>query len=68
VEAGDEVVVRLPDRRVRLPGWTAPAVRRALSGEPLTPGDLAEHLDAHGRLVLARRFVHEGLLETPRRA
>lgn len=66
VEVGDDVVVRLAGRRVRLPGWTAPAVRRALSGEPLCPADLAEHLDAHGRLVLARRFVRDGLLEVLR--
>lgn len=62
LDAGDDVVVRLADRQLRLPGWTAPAVRRALSGEPLTPADLAAHLDAPGRLTLARRFVREGLL------
>lgn len=59
---GDDVVVRLADRQLRLPGWTAPAVRLALSGEVVTPADLAEHLDPASRLVLARRFVREGLL------
>lgn len=58
----DDVRVRLSDRQLRLPGWTAPAVRRALSGAPLRPAELAEHLDEAGRLVLARRFVREGLL------
>lgn len=62
VVVGDDVVVRLADRQLRLPGWTAPAVQRALSGEALTPAELADHLDAAGRLVLARRFVREGLL------
>lgn len=62
IVVGDEVLVQLADRRLRLPGWTAPAVRRALSGETLRPAELAEHLDAPGRLVLARRFVREGLL------
>lgn len=62
IEAGDDVLVRLADRQLRLPGWTASAVRRALSGEPLVPADLSDHLDEPGRLTLARRFVREGLL------
>jgi hypothetical protein len=67
VDAGDDVVVRLADSQLRLPGWTATAVRRALSGEPLTPADLADELDAPGRLTLARRFVREGLLAVDER-
>jgi len=59
---GDSVVLRLPDRTVRLPAVAGPALRRALAG-PGTPRDLLAHdLDEPGVLVLARRLLREAAL------
>jgi hypothetical protein len=56
---GAELVLRLHDRTVRLPGSTAKAVRSLLDGEVLRVADLPG-LDADEALVLARRLVREG--------
>ena len=58
---GDDVVVRLPDRTLRLPGSTGKAVRALLDGERLRVGELPD-LDAEDALVLARRLVSEAVV------
>lgn len=60
---GDRVDVLLGDRSVDVPGWVRPALEVVRKVPELSPGDLAEHLDAQSRLVLCRRLVREGLLE-----
>jgi hypothetical protein len=64
--AGDRVELLLGDRRVALPAHAEPAVRAVLGASTLRPADLADWLDAPGRLVLARRLVREGLLTVAR--
>jgi lysine-specific demethylase/histidyl-hydroxylase NO66 len=63
---GDEAVLVLHDRRLRMPGFVAPAVRAVLEVERCTPSDLGAHLDPDSRLVLCRRLVREGLLTIER--
>lgn len=59
---GDTLVALLGDRRLEMPAWLAPAMRRAAASEELLVGDLARHLpEAQSRAVLARRLVREGL-------
>jgi hypothetical protein len=58
---GDAVVVRLPDRTLRLPGSSGKAVRALLDGERLRVGDLPD-LEADDALVLARRLVSEAVV------
>ncbi len=55
--------VLLGDREVRMPGRLAPALRDIVGWDTFHVCDLAPHLDASGRLVLARRLVREGMLE-----
>ena len=62
----DRLVVLLGDRRLEMPEWVEPAVRRIADldelGE-LTVGDLAPDLpDPASRAVLVRRLIREGLL------
>jgi lysine-specific demethylase/histidyl-hydroxylase NO66 len=62
VEDGTEhVVLRLSGRTMRFPAYCAPALRTALSGEPIRVGDLPLDDDAD-RLVLARRLLNEALV------
>jgi hypothetical protein len=58
------LVVLLGDRRLEMPSWLEPAMRRVAGSDgALTPVDLADDIaDAHSRVVLARRLVREGLL------
>jgi hypothetical protein len=60
------VVALLGDRRLELPGWLEPAMRRIASlvdDEPLRVGALdAELPSARSRAVLVGRLVREGLL------
>jgi mannose-6-phosphate isomerase-like protein (cupin superfamily) len=62
------LVALLADRRLELPAWLEPAMRRVEAlrdGEPLAVGDLSAELpDAASRAVLVRRLVREGLLAT----
>ena len=58
---GDDVVVRLPDRALRLPAAAGKAVRALLDGEELRVADLPG-LDADDALVLARRLVREAVV------
>jgi hypothetical protein len=56
----------LGDRELDMPARLAPAVEAILARERFTVGDLAELLDEPSRLVLVRRLVREGLLESIR--
>jgi bifunctional lysine-specific demethylase and histidyl-hydroxylase NO66 len=47
-----------------MPARLAPVMRAILASDRLAVGDLAGHLDPPGRLVLVRRLVREGLLES----
>jgi hypothetical protein len=61
--AGDRLVVLLGDRRLEMPGWLEPAMRRIAESEILRVGDLAEDVpDPSSRAVLVRRLAREGLL------
>ena len=57
------LVVLLGDRRMRMPEWLEPAVRRLANDGAVTVGDLADVVpDPGSRLVLVRRLIAEGLL------
>jgi bifunctional lysine-specific demethylase and histidyl-hydroxylase NO66 len=60
----DRLEVLLGDRTLRMPGRLAPVMGVILASERLVVGDLAGHLDPPSRLVLVRRLVREGLLES----
>jgi bifunctional lysine-specific demethylase and histidyl-hydroxylase NO66 len=47
-----------------MPARLEPVMRTILASDRLAVGDLAGHLDPPSRLVLVRRLVVEGLLET----
>lgn len=62
---GDAIVALLGDRRLRLPGWLEPAMRRIAAAERIRVGDLDDVVpDPGSRAVLVRRLVREGLLST----
>jgi bifunctional lysine-specific demethylase and histidyl-hydroxylase NO66 len=63
-EREDRLEVLLGDRVLHLPARLAPAMRRILASDRLVVADLADLLDPPGRLVLIRRLVREGLLES----
>ena len=57
------LVLLLGDRRMRMPEWLEPAVRRLADDRPVRVGDLADVVpDPGSRLVLVRRLIAEGLL------
>jgi lysine-specific demethylase/histidyl-hydroxylase NO66 len=59
----DRLIALLGDRRLEMPGWLEPAMRRVAGAHPFVLGDLADVLPDRGsRAVLARRLVREGLL------
>ncbi len=59
----DSLVVLLGDRLIRLPAWLEPAMRFIAAHEEFCLGDLDGVVpDQASRLVLARRFMREGLL------
>jgi bifunctional lysine-specific demethylase and histidyl-hydroxylase NO66 len=60
----DRLEVLLGDRTLRMPARLAPVMRAILASERLAVGDLAGYLDLPSRLVLVRRLVREGLLES----
>jgi hypothetical protein len=60
----DRLEVVLGDRTLRMPARLAPAMREIAARDRLAVADLAAHLDPVSRLVLVRRLVREGLLET----
>jgi len=58
-----EVVALLGDRRLRLPAWIEPAMRRIASSDAVRIAELDDVIrDPASRLVLARRLIREGLL------
>jgi bifunctional lysine-specific demethylase and histidyl-hydroxylase NO66 len=57
-------VLQLGDRRLTFPVWVEPALHALLRRESFAVGELAGELDPESRLVLVRRLVREGLLET----
>ena len=62
-QRADRLVVLLGDRRLEMPPWLEPAIRRVASSDRLRVGDLAPEIaDPDSRVVLARRLVREGLL------
>lgn len=56
--------VLLGDRVLHMPARLAPVMRMILASDRLAVGDLAGHLDPPSRLVLIRRLIREGLLES----
>jgi bifunctional lysine-specific demethylase and histidyl-hydroxylase NO66 len=59
----DALVVLLGDRRLEMPGWLEPAMRRIKASVTFTVRDLAPDLpDAASRAVLVARLIREGLL------
>lgn len=64
---GERLVVLLGDRRLELPAWLEPAMRRVASSDGFTMHDLAAELPDRGsRAVLLRRLVREGSLTIER--
>jgi lysine-specific demethylase/histidyl-hydroxylase NO66 len=59
-DEGDEVVLTLPDRTMRLPASAGKAVRAVLVGAPLHVHELPD-LSTEDALVLCRRLVLEGV-------
>jgi uncharacterized RmlC-like cupin family protein len=60
----DRLKVLLGDRVLHMPARLAPVMRVILASDRLTVRDLAGHLDPSSRLVLVRRLIREGLLES----
>ena len=63
---GNEVVLALAGRRLRLPGGVAPALGLLLDGTARRVAELSGLLDEGSRLVLVRRLIREGVLVTER--
>jgi hypothetical protein len=60
----DRLIILLGDRRLTVPQWLEPAMRKVVRAETLTVADLAPDVaDAESRRVLCRRLVREGLLQ-----
>jgi mannose-6-phosphate isomerase-like protein (cupin superfamily) len=60
---GDRLEVLLGDRRLEMPLWVEPAMRRIAAAERFRVHDLANAVnDPDSRAVLTRRLVREGLL------
>jgi hypothetical protein len=59
--AAETVVLELPDREVRLPAFTEPALRALLRGDPTALGSLPG-MDDDDQVVLVRRLLREGVL------
>ncbi len=64
LDRGDRLEVLLGDRAIDTPAWIRPALEEIRARDELSPADLGAHLDRQSRLVLCRRLVREGLLET----
>lgn len=63
----DGLSVLLGDRRLRMPAYLEPAMRRIADADSFRPAELAAELpDPASRAVLARRLVREGLLRPAR--
>ena len=64
LDRGSRLEVLLGDRAIDTPAWIRPALEEIRTRAELCPADLGTHLDRQSRLVLCRRLVREGLLET----
>ncbi len=62
--AGGRLDVQLGDRQLSMPAALEPVMRQVLAAGSFTVADLGEHLDGPSRLLLVRRLVREGLLES----
>jgi hypothetical protein len=60
----ERLEVLLGDRTLHMPARLTPAMQAILTRERLAVSDLAAQLDPASRLVLVRRLVREGLLES----
>lgn len=59
----DTLIALLGDRRLEMPGWLEPAMRRIADDPVFALGEISTALpDRDSRAVLARRLVREGLL------
>jgi bifunctional lysine-specific demethylase and histidyl-hydroxylase NO66 len=67
-QRADRLEVLLGDRALHMPARLAPVMETILAGDLLAVADLAGHLDPPSRLVLVRRLIREGLLETVARS
>ena len=63
-DCGGRPVLQLGDRRLTFPAWVEPALHELLRQPRFAVADLAGVLDPESRLVLVRRLVREGLLES----
>jgi hypothetical protein len=63
-DRGGRPVLQLGDRRLTFPVWVEPALGALLPKERFAVADLAGVLDPESRLVLVRRLIREGLLES----
>lgn len=61
-EEPETIVVRCADKRIRIPGHAADAVRFALATQSFRIRDLPPTLDDEGKLTLIRRLAREGLV------
>ena len=60
---GERLVALLGDRRIDMPAWLEPAMRRIAETPAFAVGELAPQIgDPDSRAVLVRRLVREGLL------
>jgi hypothetical protein len=60
---GGSVLIDCYGRTIRLPLHASDALGVALGGSPFVVRQLADNLDAQGKLTLVRRLVREGLIE-----
>ena len=59
----DTLIALLGDRRLEMPAWLEPAMRRVADAPRFAVGELSDVLpDRESRVVLARRLAREGLL------
>jgi bifunctional lysine-specific demethylase and histidyl-hydroxylase NO66 len=63
-QRGERLEVLLGDRELSMPARLEPAMRRVLAADRFAVAELAGVLDEPSRLVLVRRLVREGLLES----
>jgi lysine-specific demethylase/histidyl-hydroxylase NO66 len=61
--ADAQVILELADRSIAMPARVAPALGALLAPDGVEVSELGRWLDAHGRLVLVRRLIREGVLE-----
>jgi hypothetical protein len=57
-----EIILQFDRKSLTLPRFTEPHLRALCSGLPICPADLPSDLDDHGKVILVRRLVEEGLL------